>query len=593
MKEKALLVLMIVEMFVMPSSLAINMEENYNVKDIFFACIEKGILPDIEEIYKNKQNIDSDEDGLTDVYELKIGTSPFNPDCDGDGIPDGKDKTPIKVINLGLYKEVEASKVFTIDATSIYPNAFKYYWDLDYKCEGYEDMGSNLSHWFIEEGKHEIKLVAVDKDLTPTIYLLTIYVKQSRSVVNTETDWDPLVDIKVTVNIKRLKCYDSVDWWSAADMYVKVYIYDTWKKSPVFHKNDNDVSPDWKCTVNVPDDEETIPIKIQVWDDDWIWDDKLDIDYTSKKERTLEITYSVRTGEWDGEDYMGENPDNMGKATGYGFSRETRTGVDAGVWFQCYYNDYDSDGLTYWQETNVYYTSPHTTNKKQATVVGIEDYLYFSDLHYCVEDANDCTNYLRSEGYVVKHRLLNSAATEQQIKDCIWDIIRFADNTWRIAFTFAGHGHKYSEVGLSGTGSVISCYDGSPTSGTQGNLQDTELKDLFTGYTGKLFIFLDACRSGGMNEVVTQSENKENRYMVTACTANGESFGYGGYQNGVWTYWFIQRGLYNGQSGHQDMEGNFRWARQKQINWLKDHGEDDPDNYAQQFDGDPNSLFYL
>lgn len=54
----------------------------------------------------------------------------------------------------------------------------------------------------------------------------------------------------------------------------------------------------------------------------------------------------------------------MGKATGYGFSRETRTGVDAGVWFQCYYNDYDNDGLTYWQEKNVYYTSPYTKNKK-------------------------------------------------------------------------------------------------------------------------------------------------------------------------------------------------------------------------------------
>jgi hypothetical protein len=33
--------------------------------------------------------VDSDEDGLTDVYELMIGTDHLNPDTDGDGLPDG------------------------------------------------------------------------------------------------------------------------------------------------------------------------------------------------------------------------------------------------------------------------------------------------------------------------------------------------------------------------------------------------------------------------------------------------------------------------------------------------------------------------
>ena len=60
-----------------------------------------------------------------------------------------------------------------------------------------------------------------------------------------------------------------------------------------------------------------------------------------------------------------------------------------------------------------------------------------------------------------------------------------------------------------------------------------------------------------------------------------------------WSYWFMEKGLWCGQSGHQDMEGNFQWARAKQINWLKNHGHDNSNNYAQQFDGDPNSLFYL
>lgn len=32
--------------------------------------------------------VDSDEDGLTDAYEIEIGTDPFNPDTDGDGLTD-------------------------------------------------------------------------------------------------------------------------------------------------------------------------------------------------------------------------------------------------------------------------------------------------------------------------------------------------------------------------------------------------------------------------------------------------------------------------------------------------------------------------
>lgn len=36
-------------------------------------------------------NTDSDQDGLTDEQELKLGTDPHNPDTDGDGYPDGEE----------------------------------------------------------------------------------------------------------------------------------------------------------------------------------------------------------------------------------------------------------------------------------------------------------------------------------------------------------------------------------------------------------------------------------------------------------------------------------------------------------------------
>jgi len=37
---------------------------------------------------------DSDNDGFTDIVEARLGLDPHNPDCDGDGIPDGSDSWP-------------------------------------------------------------------------------------------------------------------------------------------------------------------------------------------------------------------------------------------------------------------------------------------------------------------------------------------------------------------------------------------------------------------------------------------------------------------------------------------------------------------
>ena len=36
-------------------------------------------------------NADTDDDGLTDGYEVHLGTNPDNPDTDGDGLTDGEE----------------------------------------------------------------------------------------------------------------------------------------------------------------------------------------------------------------------------------------------------------------------------------------------------------------------------------------------------------------------------------------------------------------------------------------------------------------------------------------------------------------------
>jgi len=54
-------------------------------------------LTDVDEAQRgtNPLAVDTDDDGLRDGAELTAGTNPLNPDTDGDGIPDGSDPNPL------------------------------------------------------------------------------------------------------------------------------------------------------------------------------------------------------------------------------------------------------------------------------------------------------------------------------------------------------------------------------------------------------------------------------------------------------------------------------------------------------------------
>ena len=224
-----------------------------------------------------------------------------------------------------------------------------------------------------------------------------------------------------------------------------------------------------------------------------------------------------------------------------------------------------------------------TPTDRYAIIVGINDYHYINDLNYCVNDAMDWKSYLEGEGYTVSYFLTNANATEANITAAIQNVVSQAGSDDTIVFAFSGHGARSDEVGLPSGNSVLCCYD--CYSGGQGSLTDLELQQAFSGFDGELFVFLDSCRSGGMNEVVTADPNGDNRYMTTTCGANGYGYDEPTYQNGAWAYWFLNQALDAGQSGHDDMEGNFTWAKSN----YPYSGADAP----MQFDGDTGDLFYL
>ena len=236
---------------------------------------------------------------------------------------------------------------------------------------------------------------------------------------------------------------------------------------------------------------------------------------------------------------------------------------------------------------------PPPSGNKFAILVGVNDYIdpMINDLPGCVEDAADWRTYLVSKGYQISYFLADAQATEANIKQAIANVVARAGSDSTIVFAFSGHGAKSEEVGLSAGNSVICTADSGW--GTSGNLTDLELRDAFASYQGRLMVFLDTCRSGGMNEVATGNAN---RYMTTACTDDGYGFGIPQYQNGAWGYWFVDRGLVRGGSGHLDMEGNFAWAKPAMINDVLVGTEyNTPNNYPEQFDGDPDpaNLFTL
>jgi len=83
---------------------------------------------------------------------------------------------------------------------------------------------------------------------------------------NIDEDIDPLIDLQLTVEINKIRAFDIIDEHSDPDFYVKVFINDNEFKSPVWRNTKYVENPDWSATCNVPDNEENVTIKIQLWD---------------------------------------------------------------------------------------------------------------------------------------------------------------------------------------------------------------------------------------------------------------------------------------------------------------------------------------
>ena len=136
----------------------------------------------------------------------------------------------------------------------------------------------------------------------------------------TAIDFDPLVDIKAKVKIERAR---SIGGEKKVSMAVSI--------------------DGAREVISFTGDE---LLNITVWQD--VDDAKQDVIITfAMGAERKQLTYDLARGDWYGDDSRGD-------ADGYGHIRFT----GAEVWFTLGYNDYDRDGLTHWEEMNIYHTNP-------------------------------------------------------------------------------------------------------------------------------------------------------------------------------------------------------------------------------------------
>lgn len=158
-------------------------------------------------------------------------------------------------------------------------------------------------------------------------------------------DVDPTVDLAIDVVILRVRTMDIAIGQPPTFSIVVRVGEETWESGTL---QGFDIMHPGTARFDIPDDEETVAVTIEVMKNGV----EADI---SGNGNVVEIVYDVLTGSWSGDDALGD-------ASGYGHTGGYEDDIvdesDCELWFDIVQNDYDGDGLTYWEETNVYATDP-------------------------------------------------------------------------------------------------------------------------------------------------------------------------------------------------------------------------------------------
>lgn len=218
------------------------------------------------------------------------------------------------------------------------------------------------------------------------VMMLPLTSMASSSVLRSSNeDLDPLVDVSVTVKIQAIRFLEDTLEKSyepskpivrinlfrnilnrffkfrttdetSMNFFVKVFINgeeftsSTWPDSNYVYDN-------WTATLNVPDDEEFVNIKIQLWNLP-SGGNAIPCDISGDpNDYDVDIVYSIKTGKWTGDDSL-KDPSGYGRLCGTDDGTIYESDNDCELWFDIYQNDYDGDGIPYWTEVHEYGSDP-------------------------------------------------------------------------------------------------------------------------------------------------------------------------------------------------------------------------------------------
>lgn len=171
-------------------------------------------------------------------------------------------------------------------------------------------------------------------------------------------DFDPLVDIIITVEFLSIRSLDEIDG-SEPDFFLRVFIDGKEYTSPVW-ENESYLYNCWEVSQNVADDKEIVNITICLMDKNPDGDLLCDISRDGNEgNQGYEVTlyYNIKTGRWDGGDFIGDSS-GYGRLNGCDDGSIYENERDCEIYFNVHQNDYDGDGIPYWMEVHEYGTDP-------------------------------------------------------------------------------------------------------------------------------------------------------------------------------------------------------------------------------------------
>jgi hypothetical protein len=183
-------------------------------------------------------------------------------------------------------------------------------------------------------------------------------------------DFDPLDDqIIVTITIQEIRALKTINTNGNPNFYLTVTINNNEFTSDVWQNQKYISDPNWIVSAEVPKDTEFVSISMALWHQGNTEDVLCDLSPETGDEasgRIAEMTYSIATGIWWGDDEL-QDPSGYGRLSGIDDGTIYEEDDDCELWFTISQTDFDEDGIPYWIETNMYNTSPLIDNRGDDT----------------------------------------------------------------------------------------------------------------------------------------------------------------------------------------------------------------------------------